>query len=111
MAGFTVSGSVYGLNPSAAAALAAGGKLYNVKVGVMKNNDRGIYQLSVNGVNQGAPMDLYDLPTGAVYQEIDLGDVAFPAGGELVLRFTSTGKNVSSKGYRLVLDYVRLTPK
>ncbi len=111
MAGFTVSGSVYGLNPSAAAALAAGGKLYNVKVGVMKNNDRGIYQLSVNGVNQGAPMDQYDLPTGAVYQEIDLGDVAFPAGGELVLRFTSTGKNVSSKGYRLVLDYVRLTPK
>jgi hypothetical protein len=56
-------------------------------------------------------MDLYDLPTGAVYQEIDLGDVEFPAGGELVLRFTCTGKNVSSKGYRLVLDYVRLTPK
>ena len=91
--------------------MSANGKLYNVKVGVMKNNDRGIYQLSVNGVNQGAAMDLYDLPTGSVYQEIDLGDVVFPAGGELVLRFTSTGKNASSKGYQLVLDYVRLTPQ
>ncbi|MDF2937988.1 MAG: hypothetical protein K0Q90_3361 [Paenibacillaceae bacterium] len=104
--GPTVSGSVYGPDPSAAAA-----PLYNVKAGVMKSNDRGIYQLSVNGVNQGAPIDLYDLPTGAVYQEIDLGDMALPAGGELVLRFTCTGKNGSSKGYRLVLDYVRLTPR
>jgi hypothetical protein len=96
-----VTGSVYGNGVS--------GGVYNVKIRVMKSDDRGIYRLSVNGVDVSQAVDNYALPSSNVYQEIDLGTVSLTSPGDQLFRFTCTGKNGSSKGYRLVLDYIKLT--
>lgn len=79
---------------------------YNIAVYVKKVNTRGIFQLSVDGVNVGAPQDLY-APT-ASFTVLNLGSVYFATGGAKAFKFTVTGKNASSSGYTLALDAIQL---
>ncbi|GHB91002.1 hypothetical protein GCM10007047_02370 [Cerasicoccus arenae] len=69
-------------------------------------SDRGIYQLSVDGVDIGAPVDQYSSTAG--YGEVAIGTVTLASDATAVFRFTVTGKNGSSSGYTLAIDSIRL---
>jgi hypothetical protein len=80
---------------------------YTVKVGVKKYTvARGMFQLAIDGVNQGAVQDEYG---SAGYAEFNLGVKNFAAGNR-AFRFTVTGKNSASSGYELTFDYIKLDP-
>jgi hypothetical protein len=80
---------------------------YEVRVGVKRQNTRGIYQLSVGGANLGTAQDLY--APGNSYEVQTLGTLKLPA-GPVSFTFTISGKNPSSQGYSLGFDYISLVP-
>jgi hypothetical protein len=69
--------------------------------------NKGIYQLSIGGVNQGSPVDQYF--DGTEFRETRLGDVIFTTSGNKLFRFQVTGKNGSSDGFALGFDYIDLS--
>ncbi len=69
------------------------------------SDDFGIYQISLNGVKLGSPVDLYS--PGLSWREVHLLDF-WPEPGEYKLRLECVGKNGMSKGYYLGLESVRL---
>jgi hypothetical protein len=79
---------------------------YDVKVGVRTGDKNGVFQLAIDGLNQGAEGDEYSGEIG--HQVLDLGKVTFVEGGEKTFQFVVTRKNPSSGGYRFVLDYIDL---
>jgi sugar lactone lactonase YvrE len=79
---------------------------YHVKVGIQTHNNRGIFQLSIDGVNQGPPQDEYSPTIG--FEVRDLGTVTFTSAGDQAFRFVVTGRNPSSSGYALAFDYIDL---
>ncbi|MEO8615903.1 MAG: endo-1,4-beta-xylanase [Luteolibacter sp.] len=87
---------------------------YNVRVGVRKNNASGLVQCAATGspggafTNIGTTQDTY--ASSVTYAELNLGNFTFTGVGTNQFRFTVTGKNGSSSGYDLALDYLRLTP-
>jgi endo-1,4-beta-xylanase len=87
---------------------------YNVRVGVRKSNVGGQFQLaarpSVGSTFSpiGSAQDTYAAATS--YVELNLGTATFATNGSYGFRFLVTGKSVSSGGYNLVLDYLRLIP-
>ncbi len=81
---------------------------YDVKVGIRTNTDDGIFQLAIDGVNQGSPQDEYSPTVG--YGVRDLGPVTFTSLGNKTFKFLVTGKNPASVDYKLVLDYLDLVP-
>jgi len=84
---------------------------YNVQIGVRAYNKAGIYQMSVNGADQGEAMDFYS--AGTEYRNLDMGEVVFEGAGRAGFRFTTLGKNPSnptSNEHNLILDYLILTP-
>ena len=84
-------------------------RTYDIRVRVKKWNNRGIWQFSFNGVNQGSPVDGFtSTPT---YLEIDIGNVTFSTAGNKSFRVMITGKNASSTAFWTALDYVRLIPQ
>jgi len=83
---------------------------YDVKVGVKQYTTRGIWQLSVNGVNVGAPQDEY-LNTGGTYAVLDVGNVTISTAGNQTFKFTVTGKNAASTGFTMSFDPITLTPQ
>ncbi len=54
-------------------------------------------------------IDLYG--SGTEFADVDLGLVTFSASGDRFLKFTATGKNQSSSGYRMVIDSIELIPQ
>jgi len=84
--------------------------IYDVKVGVKQFTTRGIWQLSVNGVNVGLPQDEY-LNTGGTYAVLDVGNVNISTAGNQTFKFTVTGKNAASTGYTISFDPITLTPQ
>lgn len=72
-------------------------------------NNRGIYQLKIDGTNCGPTVDQYVAGTTATYPEVNLGSVSLSAGTHL-FRFVCTGKNASSAGYNMGLDCITLQP-
>ena len=86
------------------------GRTFNVKVGSKKATGRGIVQMSVNGVNYGSPQDLYSADAASAV-ELDMGNIKFNSPGHYSFKFTVTGKNPSSQGYKAVFDYIKLLPK
>lgn len=81
---------------------------YHLTVRVMRFSDNGTYQLQIDGIDHGAPMDLYR-PAGK-FMDIDLGNVTISSAGAHKFTFTVVGKNASSFGYKLPLDYIQLDP-
>ena len=80
---------------------------YNVTIGMNVGPARGIYQLSVNGVNIGAPVDEYSATAG--YTTVNLGSFTANANGSQPFKFTCTGKNASSSSLELGFDRIVLT--
>jgi hypothetical protein len=81
---------------------------YKVQVRTKTLNNRGIFQLSINGVNQGLPQDEYTSTVG--YGIHDLGTVTFTTTGNKAFKFLVTGRNASSTGYWLAFDSIALIP-
>ena len=79
--------------------------IYNVKVGIKKDTNRAITQLSIDGADQGSPIDQYD--STAVNQEVDLGTVIL-SGGRHTFKFKVTDKNPASSSYTSAVDYILL---
>ncbi|GAB3598030.1 hypothetical protein GCM10027408_12130 [Microbacterium tumbae] len=82
---------------------------YDVIARVLKASNNGIYQLSVDGVDAGAPQDLF-WSTSETRKDFNLGTHAFTTAGSHLFRLTTTGKNASASGYKLMLDYLSLIP-
>jgi hypothetical protein len=79
---------------------------YGVRVRMKKANNRGIWQLSIDGVNQGAAQDGFVAGTATTYDEVSLGTRALTAGAH-TYRFQLTGKNASSSDFWIALDYIK----
>ena len=70
-----------------------------------KSYDFGRYQVTLNGVKLGKPVDFYDAKVGNT--EVHLLDF-WPEPGKYTLRLECVGKNPASQGYYLGLESVRL---
>ncbi len=89
---------------------------YHVWVGTKAFNTRGQFQLSIGRAdnfagtasNVGPVQDPYN--AGSVYTELDLGTWSPGTTSDKWFRFTVTGKNASSAGYTVCVDYIRLAP-
>jgi len=79
---------------------------YDIKVGVRKSSRSGIFQLAIDGTNQGSPQDTYS--AGADYTVLELGRVTFSEPGNSQFQFSVTGKNGNSNSYQLIFDYINL---
>lgn len=82
---------------------------YAVIARALKASNNGIYQLSVDGVDAGAPRDMF-WNTSETRKDFDLGSHTFATPGSYLFRLTTTGKNASASGYKLTLDYLSLIP-
>lgn len=79
---------------------------YKVRINIRSHSNKGIYQLSIDGRNQGEPQDQYT-SSGQLFEQ-DLGEVVFDTSGDKSFRFTVTGKNGESTNYCLMFDYILL---
>ncbi len=84
-------------------------RTYDVRVRQKTFNNRGTWQLSIDGANRGAPIDGFS--ANPVFTEVDLGTVAFTTAGNKAFRFTLVRKNAGSAGWWTALDYIRLVPQ
>lgn len=74
--------------------------IYEIIVNTRKDSDGGIFQLSIDGENQGDPQDLYSDSQGDQVK-ISLGNKSFDTPGIKRFRFTVTGKKDNSGDYNL----------
>jgi hypothetical protein len=84
-------------------------RTYDIRVRIKRLGNRGIWQFSSNGVNHGSPVDGFS--STATFPEIDIGNVTFSTAGNKSFRFMITGRNASSTGFWIALDYIRLIPQ
>jgi hypothetical protein len=84
-------------------------RTYNVRVGIKKFTNRGIWRLAINGVNQGGTIDSF--ASSATWTEVSLGDATFTSAGNKTFRFSVTGKNASSASFWMAFDYIKLVPR
>ena len=82
---------------------------YDVKVGIRTGATQAIFQLSIDGINQGSRQDEYS--PEATYEVRDLGPVTFSTAGEKNFQFLVVDRNPASSGYELVFDYLDLVPR
>lgn len=80
---------------------------YNVKVRFKSNTTRGIFQLAIDGANQGLEQTQHATSQGWVL--VELGSRALTAGTHQ-FRFNVTGRTTGSQGYDLTFDYIELSP-
>jgi hypothetical protein len=59
--------------------------------------------------NIGSPVDLYSGSTS--FTEIPIGTWTIGTQGDKWVKFLVTGKNASSGGYNITVDYIKLTPQ
>ena len=79
---------------------------YDVKVGVKDWNNKGIWQASGTS-NIGPTEDEYTV--NETFTEVDLGNWTVSTTGNQAFTFTVTGKNASSSGFGIAVDYIKLT--
>jgi hypothetical protein len=79
---------------------------YEVKLGIRRNRQSGIVQLSIEGVNQADARDTYS--PGVEYEVVDIGRVTFTTAGDKAFKLLLTGHNPESLGYQFALDYIEL---
>ncbi len=84
---------------------------YTVKVRVRRGNNRGKFQVQTASnltgtyTNLGAVQDAYR--SSADFVTITLGNFTVASAGTKYFKFLITGKNTSSSGYQLTLDYLQ----
>ena len=81
---------------------------YDVHASAKNFSARGIWQLSVDGVNVGAQEDEYTSNPAGVYGDFDMGPVVLKTAGNHTFTFTIAGKNASSSGFAISLDDLTL---
>lgn len=86
---------------------------WNLRAGIYETSDSGSYRLSV-GPPGGTPADVgiaFDAHRSAPQlTAFDIGNFEVATAGDHEFRFTCVGKNTSSSGRHLTIDYIRLTP-
>lgn len=82
--------------------------LYSIGSAIKRFTSRGIFQVKVDGVAKGAPVDGYS--SSPVFNLYANGFVTFDTAGTHTIRLEITGKNAASTGYTIGLDYFVLTP-
>lgn len=70
---------------------------YTIQLRYKAFPSRGVFQLSVDGVDQGEPIDMY-APRTDYDRTVELGETSFAEGGEHVFRFTVVDQNDRSNG-------------
>ncbi|MFC4779175.1 carbohydrate-binding protein [Paenibacillus sp. GCM10023252] len=80
---------------------------YDIVVGVKKTSTRGMFQLSVDGVNKGSIQNLY--ASSAQYTEMSVASDVQLSAGDRRFKFYVTG--TTGTGYQLGIDYIKLIPK
>ncbi len=104
--GTAVGNQIAYLLPSVAA------RTYDVHIGVKKFTTRAIVQPAGgtagnnSPTNIGSPVDMYSAT--ASFTDIDLGNWTPTATGDQWIWFTATGKNASSTGFTIAIDYIKL---
>ncbi len=85
---------------------------YDVGLGVKAWNNKGTFQLAISRLdnqgspaNVGSPVDTYT--ANSIYPDIELGSWAPGTTSDKAVRFMITGKNASSTGYGIAVDYLR----
>lgn len=81
---------------------------YKVTVAGITRVNRGIYQLSIDGVDLGEPIDFYTAGTVDVYKTFDQGEVTLTA-GDHAFKFAYLGRNAGANSGKMALDYVELS--
>ncbi|MFK7695557.1 heparinase II/III family protein [Paenibacillus sp. HJGM_3] len=79
---------------------------YDLRLGFIKTPSAGTIKAELDGTTLSTGVDLYDVyydPTELTYLNRSL------TAGTHTLKLTATGKNASSSGYTISLDYARLT--
>jgi mono/diheme cytochrome c family protein len=79
---------------------------YDVRVRTKNGINRGIWQLSIDGVKWGS---VNQFCSWSVFPEVDLGNFTFTSAGDHPFTFAVTGKDPKSTGYWIALDYLELT--
>ena len=79
---------------------------YDLHVSTKNWTPRGIWQLSIDGVNIGPATDEYN--ANVVYENYDLGPVVIGTAGNHSFKFTVTGRNPSSSSFQITFDDFRL---
>jgi hypothetical protein len=79
---------------------------YRITARMKETPERAIAQLSIDGVDQGAPIDTYW--TGYRFRDIDLGVATFAAAGAKAFTFTLIG--TSGGAWTLGVDQITLQP-
>jgi hypothetical protein len=79
--------------------------IWGVRPRQKQSNNRGIWQLSIDGVNQATAQDGFN--AGVVYLETDLSTLTLSAGNH-TFKFTVTGKSGGSSDFWIALDYFKL---
>jgi hypothetical protein len=82
---------------------------YDLRVAVLRTLTFGVWQLSIDGTNQGVGQDEY--AAQPEWSEFDLGTVIITSTGPHAFKFTVVGKNAQSTGYRIAFDYIKLIPQ
>jgi hypothetical protein len=80
---------------------------YNLSAAMTEARDYGIVSLAVDGAQLGQPFDGYHSPNVTVNNNVAFGSVQLNAGAHH-LTFTVVGKNPSSVGYQVGIDYLQL---
>ncbi|MFI0429284.1 chitobiase/beta-hexosaminidase C-terminal domain-containing protein [Mariniflexile sp. HMF6888] len=81
---------------------------FNIKAMITTRDNRGIYQLKIDDVDQGGEINCYSEGSGTLYSEVDLGAVTLTA-GEHSFSFVCIGRDPLSNQAKLGLDYLKLT--
>ena len=87
-------------------------RTYDVHIGVKKFTSRAIIQAAGgpagnnSPTNFGSTQDLYSAT--AAFVDIDLGNWTPTTTGDQWIWFTATGKNASSSGFTIAIDYIKL---
>ena len=87
--------------------LNASAGIYTIDLRGRTGRIRGQYQLSIDGVNQGAVFDQYQ--SESVYNTWNLGSYSFERDGDYQFRFTTVGRSANSGGFKGSFDSIQLT--
>ena len=82
--------------------------IYDVRVKTNTGKNTGMFQLSIDGVNQGYTQKQGTDGSGNGYSVRDLGSVKFANPGQKAFQFLVTGRNPGGTKYNLVFDYLEL---
>ncbi len=82
---------------------------YDISVNIVKYGNGGQAQSSIGGSNQGGVFDAYN--GSSTPDPFSIGSITFNTTSNKTIRFTVTGKNSGSSGYKIGIDKVVLTPQ